>query len=210
MGSLIWMAVKRYWALLLFLLFATLGGAVIGSAITEHEFNAAQTKSAKALSDKSAELAELKITYANEKRVLAEKQSQALAGALAKQQEYNQKANQLSGELLKAQQELSQTQQKLKRSIANATQHDGSTYTGLGPDSLRLYQTALGYTSSDQCVSDTQRGNAGNTSETSCTGSGLPPEDLLSHASDYGQWCQQLEAKLKTLSEFYQQTGSQQ
>ena len=209
MGSLIWAVVKRYWALLLLVLVAMLAGSVIGYAIAELEFNAAQTQSAKALSDKSAELAELKTTYANEKRALAEKQSQVLAGALAKQQEYNQKANQLSGELLKAQQELSQTQQKLKRSIANATQHDGSTYTGLGPDSLRLYQTALGYTSSDQCVSDTQRGNAGNTSETSCTGSGLPPEDLLSHASDYGQWCQQLEAKLKTLSEFYQQTGSQ-
>ncbi len=210
MGSLILAVVKRYWALLLFLLFAVLGGAVIGSSITEHEFNAEQAKSAKALSDKSAELAELKTTYANEKRALAEKQSQVLAGALAKQQEYNQKANQLSGELLKAQQELSQTQQKLKRSIANATQHDGSTYTGLGPDSLRLYQTALGYAAGDQCVSDTQRGNAVNASETRCTGSGLPPEDLLSHASDYGQWCQQLEAKLKTLSEFYQQTGSQQ
>lgn len=209
MGSLIWMAVKRYWALLLFLLFAMLGGAVIGSAITEHEFNAAQTKSAKALSDKSAELAELKTTYANEKRVLAEKQSQALAGALAKQQEYNQYANQLSGELIKAQQELSRTQQKLKRSIANATQHDGAAFTGLGPDSLRLYQTALGYTSSDLCVPDTQRGNAGNTSETSCTSSGLPPEDLLSHASDYGEWCQQLEVKLKKLNEFYQQTGGQ-
>ena len=203
MGSLIWMAVKRYWALLLFLLFAMLGGAVIGSAITEHEFNAAQTKSAKALSDKSAELAELKITYANEKRVLAEKQSQALAGALAKQQEYNQYANQLSGELIKAQQELSRTQQKLKRSIANATQHDGAAFTGLGPDSLRLYQTALGYTSSDLCVPDTQRGNAGNTSEASCTSGGLPPEDLLSHASDYGEWCQLIRNKLNTIRQLY-------
>ena len=209
MGSVIWVAVKRYWALLLLVLVAMLAGSVIGYGIARLEFNAAQTQSAKALSDKSAELAELKITYANEKRALAEKQSQALAGALAKQQEYNQKANQLSGELLKTQQELSQTQQKLKRSIANATQHDGAAFTGLGPDSLRLYQTALGYTSGDLCVSDTQRGNAGNTSETSCTGSGLPPEDLLSHASDYGEWCQQLEVKLKKLNEFYQQTGGQ-
>ncbi len=79
MGSVIWVAVKRYWALLLLVLIAMLAGSVIGYAIAKLEFNAAQTKSAKALSDKRTELAELKITYANEKRTLAEKQSQALA-----------------------------------------------------------------------------------------------------------------------------------
>ena len=160
----------------------------------QYGHDVAQRDGDKALSD-------LKAAVAAEKLQLAQQQSRELGAALLKQQEYNQQAQQASTELLQAIKGLGQTQQQIKRSIDDATKHDGSAFTGIGPDSLRLYRTALGYRA--ECVQGANGRDAGHAGETGCTDSGLPPSDLLAHASDYGAWCQALEAKLRTLNQFY-------
>jgi type II secretory pathway pseudopilin PulG len=138
-------------------------------------------------------------------REAAERQSAALAGTVARQQQEQARADKLARNLLTAQEQLSHANKQLKKGISHALNNDGATTCGLGPDSLRLYRSGLGYPP-DPGDRDTVPSTTGNAVAHSGTasgpGGGLPPGDLLAHAADYGQWCQQLEKQLIGLNKW--------
>ena len=65
-------------------------------------------------------------------------------------QRLNEQAHQVGWELLQTKQQLEATQRQLKQRITDATHTDGPSFTGLGPDSLRLYRQFLGYSASGE------------------------------------------------------------
>jgi hypothetical protein len=145
------------------------------------------------------------LQYESEKRETAERQSVALAGIVARQQQEQARADKLERDLLTTQEQLSNANKQLKKGISHALKNDGATTCGLGPDSLRLYRSGLGYPP-DPGDRDTLPSTTGNAVAHSGTasgpGEGLPPGDLLAHAADYGQWCQQLEKQLIGLNKW--------
>ncbi|WP_434631943.1 hypothetical protein [Chromobacterium sp. CV08] len=122
------------------------------------------------------------------------------ADALASRQAWRQRVDQLENRVLAQQQTLQQWQNQQARRIDDATRHDGDRFTGLGPDSLRLYRRLLGYP--DQ-LPGSQSLSTGSAAETAGADAGLPAPDLLAHAADYGAWCQQLEQRLVALKQLY-------
>ncbi|AUH53184.1 hypothetical protein CXB49_21510 [Chromobacterium sp. ATCC 53434] len=122
------------------------------------------------------------------------------ADALASQQAWRQRVDQLESRVLVQQQTLQQWQNQQARRIDDATRHDGDRFTGLGPDSLRLYRQLLGYSAE---LPGAQPLSAGAAAEAAGADAGLPAPDLLAHAADYGAWCQQLEQRLVALKQLY-------
>lgn len=144
----------------------------------------------------AAELQSVQLAHADERTRSVEAKARELAAALAEQQRLAAQAHQVGWELLQTRARLADTQSQLKQRIADATRNDGVHFTGLGPDSLRVYRTALGYSERDPGVPATDAGDVDQTGQASDSDEGLPPADLLDHAADYGQWCQQLDAQL--------------
>ncbi len=146
------------------------------------------------------------LQYETQIREAAERQSIALAGVVARQQQEQARADGLARQLLATQEQLSAANKKIKDGISNALKNDGATTCGLGPDSLRIYRSGLGYPS-DSGDRDTLLGTSGgvvaHSGAAPRTDEGLPPGDLLAHSADYGQWCQQLEKQLIGLNRWY-------
>ncbi|ETS31948.1 hypothetical protein BB987_20310 [Photorhabdus temperata] len=78
-------------------------------------------------------------------KATAELNAGALHDLIEKQQAQQHANEKISNDLYAAITRLSQTTQRIEQSIPDALNNDGSAYTGIGPDGLRLYQTALGY-----------------------------------------------------------------
>lgn len=128
---------------------------------------------------------------------LTEQRLTEQAAAQEAYQRLNEQAHQVGWELLQTKQQLEATQRQLKQRITDATHTDGPSFTGLGPDSLRLYRQFLGYSASGEAgLSEADPGHAGEAATAAGTEAGLSPTDLLEHAADYGQWCQQLDAQV--------------
>ncbi|MEO9385529.1 hypothetical protein, partial [Chromobacterium phragmitis] len=72
-------------------------------------------------------------------------QQQRQAAALEQQRQWRQRTDQLESRLLLQQQALQAQQRRQAQRIDDVTRNDGSRFTGLGPDSLRLYRQLLGY-----------------------------------------------------------------
>lgn len=141
--------------------------------------------------------------WESERRQLAEKNQAVLQAALDKQAELAEQARLLSLGLEAAQRQLATTQQQLKKRIAHAVQTDGQHFTGLGPDSLRLYRAVLGYPDAGTAgVPNATGGNAEHSANAS-TARGISPGPLLDHATEYGAWCLTLRNKLEALNAFY-------
>ncbi|HFP7881327.1 TPA: hypothetical protein ACJIWH_002408 [Yersinia enterocolitica] len=183
---------KTYWKPLLALLIVAAAGFTLAALIY-----------GKQLSNERLAFSQAKTTWAEEKAQAANDASAALTAVLARQKAAQQLADKLSAELQAEIDKLYSDNQRLKRQINDATQQDGATYTGLGPHSLCVYQSALGYPDCDQRVQPTASGSVPTASETQPTHSGLPPEDILAHAADYGKWCQQLETQLIQINKYY-------
>lgn len=183
---------KAYWQPLLAMLVAAAAGFALAALIY-----------GKQLSDERLAFSNAKTTWSEEKTQAANDTSAALTAALARQKAAQQLGDKLSAELQAKIDALYSDNQRLKRQINNATQKDGATYTGLGPNSLCVYQSALGYADCDQRVQPTASGSVPTARETQPTHSGLPPEDILAHAADYGKWCQQLETQLIQINKYY-------
>ena len=116
-----------------------------------------------------------------------------------------EQAQQLGWALLQSKQQLDAAQRQLAERISDVTRSDGPRFTGLGPDSLRLYRQLLGYPASGEA--DLPAADAGAAAEAAAAAgpeAGLPPADLLEHAADYGKWCQQLDAQLSVLIQVHQ------
>ncbi len=183
---------KAYWQPLLAMLVAAAAGFALAALIY-----------GKQLSDERLAFSNAKTTWSEEKTQAANDTSAALTAALARQKAAQQLGDKLSAELQAKIDALYSDNQRLKRQINDATQKDGATYTGLGPNSLCVYQSALGYADCDQRVQPTASGSVPTARETQPTHSGLPPEDILAHAADYGKWCQQLETQLIQINKYY-------
>ncbi|MDB6374421.1 hypothetical protein [Photorhabdus bodei] len=78
-------------------------------------------------------------------KATAELNAGALHDLIEKQQAQQHANEKISNDLYAAITRLSQTTQRIEQTIPDALERDGYTYTGIGPDGLRLYQTALGY-----------------------------------------------------------------
>lgn len=160
--------------------------------------------------DYQAGIASLKASHAESAAQQAAQAAANLAAADARYRELNQQAHVIGAELLQTRADLAASQRQLKQRITHVTQSDGERFTGLGPDSLQLYRAALGYTAADVAADlpATHAGTAAAATETATTEAGLPPVDLLHHASDYGQWCQQLEGQLQAFIRLHQEAAS--
>ncbi len=190
--SLLLKLLRTYWKLLLALLIAAAAGFALAALIY-----------GKQLLDTRLAFSEAKTTWSEEKTRAANDASAALTAVLARQKTAQQLGDKLSAELQAKINTLYSDNQRLKRQINDATQQDGATYTGLGPHSLCLYQSALGYPDCDQRVQSTASSAVPTARETQPTHSGLPPEDILAHSADYGKWCQQLETQLIQINKYY-------
>ncbi|WP_244986306.1 hypothetical protein [Serratia symbiotica] len=138
-----------------------------------------------------------------ERRQRAEKNQAVLQAALAKQAELAEQGRLLSLSLEATQRQLATTQQQLKKRIAHAVQTDGHHFTGLGPDSLRLYRAVLGYPNTGAAGVSNTTGGAAEHSADARTAGGISPGPLLDHATEYGAWCLTLRNKLDALNAFY-------
>lgn len=138
---------------------------------------------------------------------LTEQRLTEQAAAQAEYQRLNQLAHQVGVELLQSRGELASAQRQLKQRIPHVTHSDGPRFTGLGPDSLRLYRQLLGYTTADPAADlpSADTGNAGEAAAPAGAAAGLPPDDLLKHAADYGAWCRQLDQQLNSYISLHQQ-----
>ncbi|EKN3971074.1 hypothetical protein ACULTK_004462 [Yersinia enterocolitica] len=183
---------KAYWQPLLAMLVAVAAGFALAALIY-----------GKQLSNERLAFSEAKTTWSEEKTRAANDASAALTAALERQKTAQQLGDKLSAELQAKINALYSDNQRLNRQINDATQQDGATYTGLGPHSLCVYQSALGYADCDQRVQPTASGSVPTARETQPPHSGLPPEDILAHAADYGKWCQQLETQLIQINKYY-------
>lgn len=138
-----------------------------------------------------------------ERRQLAEKNQAVLQAALAKQAELAEQARLLSLSMEVTQRQLATTQQQLKKRIAHAVQTDGQHFTGLGPDSLRLYRAVLGYPDAGAAgLPNTTGGHVEHSTDANAA-RGISPGPLLDHATEYGAWCLTLRNKLEALNAFY-------
>lgn len=139
--------------------------------------------------------------YENDKRIAAEQHVAALQKAIADADAQRQRADQLAAELLQVKAELSKTKTQLKRKIPDAIKTDGATFTGIGPDSLRLYRASLGYPADD--LPQASGGAAVYPADALGTRRGLSPAGLLEHSADYGEWCLILRENMTKLNQFY-------
>lgn len=124
------------WLLVGFLVLMT--GFMLGETVTKARLTPQITAAERALSD-------AQMAFVQAQKNAADLNNQALREANAKQQALTAFNEQLSADLYATNRELALAQQQHDRSIPDALNHDGQTYTGLGPDSLRLYTAALGY-----------------------------------------------------------------
>ncbi|WP_029770539.1 hypothetical protein [Pseudogulbenkiania sp. MAI-1] len=177
-------------------------GAVSGAVVAGYGFGSSHTASVY-----KAHLATQAENHARDLNAVSDAKAAELAGALVEQQKLADQAHKLGWELIQTRARLADTQSQLKQRIPDAIRTDGPHWTGLGPDSLRLYQSALGYTPSDPGVPAADAGNADQAGQAAGTDEGLPPEDLLAHSADYGEWCQRLDAQLDTLINLHRKDG---
>ncbi|MFJ5319229.1 hypothetical protein [Pectobacterium versatile] len=192
---------KTYWPHILILVAVAAFGYNIGHITGK---NARQTELQEAITYLSAEnkLKTGQITvYENEKRIAAEQHVAALQKAIADADAQRQRADQLASELLQVKTELSKTKTQLKRKIPDVVKTDGATFTGIGPDSLRLYRASLGYPSDD--LPEAASGAAVYPADAARTRGGLSPVGLLDHSADYGEWCLILRENMTKLNQFY-------
>lgn len=151
------------------------------------------------------DMATLEAGYNRQLLGMANTRLQEQAAAHDAYQQQVARGNAITTRLLQTQQQLDAAQRQLKQRIPNVTLTDGPRFTGLGPDSLRLYRQLLGYPASGEAdLPAAHAGNADQASQAAGTAAGLPPADLLAHAGDYGKWCQQLDERLSAFITLHQ------
>ncbi|WP_036769198.1 hypothetical protein [Photorhabdus australis] len=88
---------------------------------------------------------EAELSFYRAQKATAELNAGVLHDLIEKQQAQQHANEKISNDLYAAITRLSQTTQRIEQSIPEALRRDGSAYTGIGPNGLRLYQAALGY-----------------------------------------------------------------
>ncbi|WP_052038164.1 hypothetical protein [Pectobacterium odoriferum] len=192
---------RAYWPHILILVAVAAYGYNIGHIAGK---NVQQTELQETITYLSAEnkLKTGQITvYENDKRIAAEQYVAALKKAIADADAQRKRADQLAADLLKTKAELNQAKTQLKRKIHDVVKKDGVAFTGIGPDSLRLYRASLGYPADD--LPQTSGGAAVYPADAARARGGLSPVGLLDHAADYGEWCLILRENMTKLNQFY-------
>ncbi|MBN3174843.1 hypothetical protein H4F69_14945 [Pectobacterium brasiliense] len=193
--------VKTYWPHILILGAVAASGYNIGHIAGK---NAKQAELQEAITELSADnkLKTGQITaYEQDKRLAAEQHVAALQKAIADADAQRKRADQLAAELLQTKAELGKTKTQLKRKIPDVVKTDGANFTGIGPDSLRLYRAGLGYLADD--LPQTSGGAAVYPADAARSRGGLSPAGLLDHSADYGEWCLILRENMTKLNQFY-------
>lgn len=113
-------------------------GFMLGDTVTKARLTPQIAAAERALSD-------AQFAFVQAQKNAADFNNQALREAAAKQQALNATNEKLTADLYATTTALAQAKQQHDRSIPNALGKDGKTYTGIGPDSLRVYTAALGY-----------------------------------------------------------------
>ncbi|EFX2000397.1 TPA: hypothetical protein ACIUWU_001652 [Shigella sonnei] len=132
---------------------------------------------------------------------------QQLRDANAQLMAAQQKEQALSAQFLAYQEQAAKKAADLKWRLNDALNQDGAAFTGIGPDGLRLYRDALGYTTTPPGAGQRLPAATGvdvaNPPHASTARAGLSPSGLITHAAEYGAWCQQLREQLYSLNQFY-------
>lgn len=139
---------------------------------------------------------------ATERQAQAEQSALAMADAMRQWQAAQQTADRLAQELQQTKRRLQTTEKQLKEAIHDAVNSDVG-FTGIGPRGLCLYTAALGYPGCDNPVPQATGGTTGHAGEAPSAAGGLSPSGLIEHGVGYGAWCQQLEAQLQKLNQWY-------
>lgn len=195
---------KTYWAHILFGMMLMAAGAWLCNLVLSANFATTEKQYQDQLAAQDAAFSQYKDKTNADRLVEAKKAQENLQAAIRLQQQYKQQADDLSSKLLATQKELAVTKNKLRGKISDATKQDGGRFTGIGPSSLCLYESALGYfPDCDQRLSKTVGGNAGHPGDAAGTATGLSPAGILTHASDYGEWCLTLKSHLESIQALY-------
>lgn len=195
---------RTYWPHLLILAAVAAFGYKFGHDAGERAQQTDLQETIKTLRDSSDKKTAQILAYERDKRLAAEQHAAALQKALADTAAQRARADQLAAELLQTQTELSQANEQRKKDIPHAIKNDGHAFTGIGPDSLRLYRANLGYT--DDGLSGTGQAPGGAAlypADATRARGGLSPAGLLNHSGDYGEWCLILREKMTKLNQFY-------
>lgn len=200
---------KAWWRPLA--LAALVGGAgfAAGLVYMTADMASQQLAAEKAQGQLRSELDAEKLARTGDRLAAERRYSDGMGNALEIQKGWMEKADRLSLQLIADQNRLKQLQLKLEEQRNAAVKKDGDRYTGIGPDSLRLYRTALGYPAAAghagyHGVPETSGDAAGNPANASGTG-GLDPAGLLRGAESYGAWCMGLRSQLEQINHYFRE-----
>ncbi|SQI34958.1 Uncharacterised protein [Leminorella richardii] len=129
------------WALFLGIS-AVVFGYGLGATVTEGRLGRKVTQAEKNLVTAS-------LAFSEARRLAAEKYSDDLKAEQQRYRELSDFSEQLLDEYHQTSDELDALKQQHERSVSYAVTHDGQAFTGLGPDGLRLYRAALGYSAKE-------------------------------------------------------------
>lgn len=203
MPTLLLNFLKNNWITLIAITVLMVAGAGLGYLAAGHTYQHDIDQANERESTTRKDFDAFKLTTQTEKTAAAQQAAAELAGALALQKQYQAEAEMLSEQLQAKQGELELARQAFQRTIKNVIEKDGVAYTGIGPHSLCAFRTSLGYPGCGERVPGTTGADAGYPAEAASSAGGLSPAGILRAGSDYGTWCQTLEAKLKALKTFY-------
>ncbi|EHD21538.1 MULTISPECIES: hypothetical protein [Brenneria] len=195
---------RAYWPQIVMLLAVALIGYKFGHSAGQQAHQSELQKTITTLQTDNKRQAAQLFDYEQEKRIAAEQQVAALKKAREQEAAQRARADKLAADLLDAQTELEQTKKELKRMIPYAVTNDGTAFTGIGPDSLRLYKISLGYPADSlPGTGEAPRRAAVYPADAIRASGGLSPAGIITHAADYGEWCLTLKGKLEKLNQFY-------
>ncbi|HGW5506316.1 TPA: hypothetical protein ACNH1V_000330 [Citrobacter koseri] len=199
---------KDNWRSLLVVVVLVGAGVWFGMSVTRHELD----EQALAFSQERQQLTD--DFNARERQWNAERLAAAgqyasdLKAALAAQQSWKQKADELTVRLTQQKTAHERELQALKEKLKDALKSDGPAYTGIGPGGLQLWREALGYNSNAGVASgDGLRQTAGSTAgdppHAARPGGGLSPAGIVMFSGEYGKWCLTLRDQLQAVSDYY-------
>lgn len=199
---------KSNWKSLLLIVVLSGGGVWLGTLITQSQLSDQALAFSKEKSTLISGFNTQKSQWDQERITAANQYASDLKDALAAQQAWQRKADDLSRQL--AAQEVSHQRavKDLKERLKNAIKSDGNTYTGIGPASLQLWREALGYPTAQTVnaghhLPETTGSAAGDTGDARRAGGGLSPSGIVGHSAEYGKWCLSLRDRLQAINDYY-------
>jgi len=195
------------WTSLLLIVVLVGVGVLFGSFITSSKLDKQALKFAEQKQTLTDDFNAQKNQWEQERTAAADKYATDLQTALDTQAVWKQKADALSVKLAENERAYTRKVNDLKQRLKDALKSDGNAYTGIGPAGLQLYTEALGYGNQSVTagvgVSGTASVNAGAAGNAISPGGGLSAGGIISHATEYGQWCLILRDRLQALKNYY-------